>query len=693
MAAMARGECVRGVKWRVVATLVACFLVVVVGDPAGDRLVMQAFKAGITNSAGLGWTDPDPCVWNAKFVKCDPAGNVQELRVRAVGLTGEVTPTLNQLTKLAYLELNFNFFTGAMPSLAGLSMLQTAFLDDNDFTSIPAGCFEGLSSIVELHVENNPRLNASVGGWTIPASFELATTLSYLSVTNASVTGPLPAFLGTLPALRRLEASYNSLVGGIPESFQSSGIQVLKLNNQQMNGSITAVGGMVGLQLLWLQVNNFYGPVPLGLASAGGLQSLRINDNQLVGRLPLGLATLAGLTEALMAKNKLTGELPAFAPSVVNADSTTFCAAAGKPCPAKVNSLLDFLAAAGWPQQVAVTWIGPDPCNGWIGVSCDPTSGEIVSIILQSYGLTGTISPSLANLTSLSTLVLTKNALTGPVPAEITKLPLLKTVDVSNNNLTGPLPLFPSTVKFTYLGNPLLTVTPVATPPVFGTPPSGSPGSSLGGAPLPSPGGNGAPVESPTNGSSSQQTSKSSGIGPVIGGVVGGVVVAVLAVLLVVFLCRRKRKKSSVNGMSIHPRGDSGSESELMKVMVDNSYSSASHQATVSSYGDSLHSGTSSNDHQVSLRRRIMSCFSMEVFDVVLLGKKGLTDVLVSSGYGAGQYVHVHWYAEDGHEQLFRAEHSWSGRVWGCLQRRARRRDPDRRQENGGSCSEQQRLE
>jgi Leucine-rich repeat (LRR) protein len=597
----------RALVWRFLALLVVGL--VVEGDPAGDRLVLQQFKAGITNSAGLGWTDPDPCQWDAKMVKCDAAGNVQQLRVRDLGLTGEVTPTLNQLTQLTYLELNFNAFTGAMPSLAGLSMLQWAFLDDNDFTSLPPDCFHNLSSIVELHVENNQNLNKSVGGWTIPASLELATTLTVLSVTNASVTGPLPSFLGTLPALRTLEASYNNLMGGIPESFQTSSIQVLKLNNQQMNGSVAAVGGMVGLQFLWLQVNNFFGPVPLGLESAAGLTSLRINDNQLVGRLPLGLASLQGLTEVLMAKNALSGELPPFAATVTTTfDSTTFCGAAGVKCSVNVESLLDFLGAAGWPQQVAVTWVGPDPCTGWIGVSCDPASGAVVSIILQGYGLTGTISPSLANLTSLTTLVLTKNALTGPVPAELTTLPELKAVDVSNNNLSGPLPVFPATVKFTYLGNPLLTS--VASPPV--TSPVSSPSSSPPGvAPLPNPAGNQSPVNSPTV---SQQTSKSSELGPVIGGVLGGVLLAILAIFL---LCRRKRKKSTGNGMSIHPRGDSGSDSELMKVIVDHSYSSASHQATVSSYTDSLHSGTSSNDHQVSFLTIIL-CF--QYFDEVMLG-------------------------------------------------------------------------
>jgi len=589
MAAMARVCAILG--------LLVLAVVFVAADPAGDKAVLQAFLAGITNGDTLGWTDPDPCNWSTHSVKCDAAGNVQQLRVRALGLTGTVTPTLNQLSQLTYLELNFNSFTGAMPSLKGMSMLQTAFLDDNEFDTIPGDFFDGLTSIQELHVENNPKLNATSGGWSLPASLELP-SLTTLAITNASVTGPLPSFLGTLPALRTLEASYNSLQGGIPESFASSGIQVLKLNNQQMNGTLAPLGGMGGLVTLWVQVNNFFGPIPTGLTGASGLQSLRINDNRLVGRVPLGLATIPALSEVLMQNNKLTGELPTFATSVVtNSDATTYCAAAGVACTVTVNSLLDFLAAAGWPQAVAVTWIGSDPCTGWTGVSC--ASGKVVSIVLIGASLTGTISPSLGNLTSLSSLVLSKNALTGPVPDSLTKLASLKTVDVSNNNLTGPLPLFPASVKFTYTGNPLLMPGAPGPSPTNPSPPGTVPSPPVL-TPPGSPNVPGAPnTPSPTSDDSSSKSSKSA-IGPIVGGVLGGVAIAFLAFFLVFCYCKRKKKQlQGANGMSIHPRGDSGSDSELMKVMVEHSYSGASHQATAGSY-DSLHSGTSSNDqHQV----------------------------------------------------------------------------------------------
>lgn len=599
--AMAGGKFRRAVAclWRVV--LVATFLGgMVAGDPAGDRAVLLEFKAGITNSDVLGWTDPNPCLWNAKMVKCDAAGNVVQLRVRELGLTGTVTPKLNSLSSLEYLELNLNFFTGAMPSLAGLSRLQYAYLDDNSFTSIPPDIFDGLTSIIELHVENNVDLN-SPDGWSIPESIASLSTLSVLAVTNASVTGPLPSFLGTMPALKTLEAAYNRLEGGIPDSFQKSSITTLKLNNQGMNGSIAAIGGMTGARILWVHVNKMTGPVPAGLEGAAGLTSLRINDNQLVGRLPPGLASIPSLSECLMKNNHLSGESPAFQPGVLtNSDADTFCGAAGVPCSAKVNYLLDFLEAAGYPQQVAVSWVGPDPCTGpWIGVACDPTSGEIVSITLPNYKLTGTISPSLGNLTYLRSLNLATNALTGTVPSELTKIPSLTSVDVSDNNLSAPLPLFPSSVTFKYAGNPLIVG--AMQPPVAGTPPAPQTPTA------PTPGANPTPagvIPPSGNGTTAGPIShKSKSVVLVVVVVAAGIVTAVAAAIIIFFLVKRKKKKlQAVNGMSVYPRVDSGSDRDL-KVMESNN-SSASHQATVSSYGtlsgagDSLQSSSPSVDHQ-----------------------------------------------------------------------------------------------
>ncbi|CAK9258887.1 unnamed protein product [Sphagnum jensenii] len=534
----------------------------VIADPASDMVVLQNLKQGIINSRG--WTDPDPCNWTG--VRCDASGNVLWLRVRAFGLIGTVTPDLKQLSQLQFLELNFNNFTGAMPSLAGLSNLQFAYLDDNDFTSIPGDFFAGLTSLQALYLDNNPNLNLSSGsgGWSIPADVAACKAMTNLSMNAAGVNGALPEFLGQMPSLQVLALAYNGILGGIPSSFASSNLQVLELNNMAMSGSIAAVGGMLSLTSLWLQVNEFTGGVPEGLTKAAGLTNLRLNNNQLVGQLPLALASLP-LSDVVLNGNHLGGELPGFPGGVtVLYDNGTFCGGPGVACSVAVASLLEFLAAAGYPQSVASTWVGGNPCGAvsspaWTGVACNG-NGDVVSLILSNNGLVGTISPALANVTSLATIILKGNNLTGPVPDALVGLQSLKALDVSDNNITGPLPSFPATVTFTYSGNALLL--------------TGGPSSS---AQAPAR----APVAAPTTGSSptmsggqnagTSPTSHSPGVA-IAGGVAGAFSFFLLAAIAV--FCIRKKKLpgflwiQNLKTVMVHPR-DSNSDPDLLKVVVN----------------------------------------------------------------------------------------------------------------------------
>ncbi|CAK9198154.1 unnamed protein product [Sphagnum troendelagicum] len=545
----------------------------VIADPASDMVVLQNLKQGIINSRG--WTDPDPCNWTG--VRCDASGNVLWLRVSAFGLIGTVTPDLKQLSQLQFLELNFNNFTGAMPSLAGLSNLQFAYLDDNDFTSIPGDFFAGLTSLQALYLDNNPNLNLSSGsgGWSIPADVAACKAMTNLSMNAAGVNGALPEFLGQMPSLQVLALAYNGILGGIPSSFASSNLQVLELNNMAMSGSIAAVGGMLSLTSLWLQVNEFTGSVPEGLTKAAGLTNLRLNNNQLVGQLPLALASLP-LSDVVLNGNHLGGELPGFPAGVtVLYDNGTFCGGPGVACSVAVASLLEFLAAAGYPQSVASTWVGGNPCGAvsspaWTGVACNG-NGDVVSLILSNNGLVGTISPALANVTSLATIILKGNNLTGPVPDALVGLQSLKALDVSDNNITGPLPSFPTTVTFTYSGNALLLTggpsssaqaparAPVAAPTTGSSP-------TMSGPPLLSSSSPTQPINAGTS-----PTSHSPGVA-IAGGVAGAFSFFLLAAIAV--FCIRKKKLpgflwiQNLKTVMVHPR-DSNSDPDLLKVVVN----------------------------------------------------------------------------------------------------------------------------
>ncbi|XP_025885148.1 probable LRR receptor-like serine/threonine-protein kinase At5g45780 isoform X2 [Solanum lycopersicum] len=79
-----------------------------------------------------------------------------------------------------------------------------------------------------------------------------------------------------------------------------------------------------------------------------------------------------------------------------------------------------------------------DPCT-WYMVGCS-SEGFVISLEMASMGLSGTLSPSIGNLTHLRTMLLQNNHLSGPIPAEIGQLTELLTLDLSGNQFDGGIP-------------------------------------------------------------------------------------------------------------------------------------------------------------------------------------------------------------------------------------------------------------
>ncbi|GMN43521.1 hypothetical protein TIFTF001_012725 [Ficus carica] len=79
-----------------------------------------------------------------------------------------------------------------------------------------------------------------------------------------------------------------------------------------------------------------------------------------------------------------------------------------------------------------------DPCT-WNMVACS-AEGNVISLGMTSVGLSGTLSPSIGNLSHLTTMLLQNNRITGPIPAEIGKLLDLQTLDLSGNEFDGEIP-------------------------------------------------------------------------------------------------------------------------------------------------------------------------------------------------------------------------------------------------------------
>ncbi|GLT97618.1 hypothetical protein SLE2022_151740 [Rubroshorea leprosula] len=77
----------------------------------------------------------------------------------------------------------------------------------------------------------------------------------------------------------------------------------------------------------------------------------------------------------------------------------------------------------------------------WFGVRCNNGRNQVVELYLNITSLQGTISPALANLSSLQILNLSVNFFEGPIPKELGALTQLRKISLSWNLLEGEIPI------------------------------------------------------------------------------------------------------------------------------------------------------------------------------------------------------------------------------------------------------------
>ncbi|CAL0318772.1 unnamed protein product [Lupinus luteus] len=92
------------------------------------------------------------------------------------------------------------------------------------------------------------------------------------------------------------------------------------------------------------------------------------------------------------------------------------------------------------PHGVLDNWDGDavDPCS-WTMVTCS-AENLVIGLGTPSQSLSGTLSPSIGNLTNLQIVLLQNNNISGSIPSELGKLSKLQTLDLSNNFFSGEIP-------------------------------------------------------------------------------------------------------------------------------------------------------------------------------------------------------------------------------------------------------------
>ena len=192
---------------------------------------------------------------------------------------------LNDIPALRRVRLTSNEYSGPLPDLSNLNLIQL-FITDNDISGPLADhdYFSNWSFLQDLRAENN------------------------------DFTGPLPPAWGQLSGLLRLHLSGNPIGTTIPPSWSGmTSMGSFRLANCNLTDSLpTFFNNMPNLQWLWLANNNLYGDIPDIFYNNSALKDVRLQENDLTGSIPPSFGNMtprsvANPTTLFLYNNNLTG--------------------------------------------------------------------------------------------------------------------------------------------------------------------------------------------------------------------------------------------------------------------------------------------------------------------------------------------------------------------------------------------------
>ncbi|XP_073365543.1 uncharacterized protein [Aegilops tauschii subsp. strangulata] len=206
-----------------------------------------------------------------------------------------------------------------------------------------------------------------------------------LNLSSVQLSGQLSGCLGNLALLSWMNLADNHLSGTIPEEL----------------------GKLPNLHTLNLAGNSLQGNIPISLGASNSLSYVNLANNTLSGGIPLSLASRSTLSTLILSRNSLSGEIP----------STLFD-----------NS-----------SELTMVDLQMNSFTGAIPPFHEATALRF--LCLTGNFLSGSIPPSLGNVSSLTSILLGQNRLSGLIPETLSHITKLLELDLSSNSLSGSVPL------------------------------------------------------------------------------------------------------------------------------------------------------------------------------------------------------------------------------------------------------------
>ncbi|XP_062179791.1 leucine-rich repeat receptor protein kinase HPCA1-like isoform X1 [Phragmites australis] len=367
-----------------------------------DAAALKSLMKKWTNLPASWGKSNDPCGAKWDGIVCNSNSRVTSLNLFGINMKGTLSDDIGSLTELRVLDLSSNIeLGGPLPAAIGkLVKLEYLVLISCSFSGPVPSELGNLSQLIFL------ALNSNKFTGSIPPSLGKLSRVTWLDLADNQLTGPLPnsrdngTGLDQLIKAEHFHLNQNTLQGSIPESLFNSSM---------------------ALKHILFDRNNFSGPIPASVGVLPKLEILRLNNNSFTGQVP-ALNNLTKLHVLMLSNNKLSGMIPNLTgmTSLENVD----------------------ISNNNFVSSEVPSWLS-DLIN-------------IITLTMQSVGLSGQLPQKLFSFPKLQNVVLSDNQLNGTLDMGNNISKELDLVDIQNNKISSVTVY--NSIKFQSLkleGNPL----------------------------------------------------------------------------------------------------------------------------------------------------------------------------------------------------------------------------------------------
>ncbi|KAJ1692349.1 hypothetical protein LUZ63_009047 [Rhynchospora breviuscula] len=359
------------------------------------------------------------------------------LNLSSTGLSGIIPHELGNLSKLQYLDLHFMpdifvsnvWWLSQLISLEYLDLTDINFLDSREWglalNTLP------LLQTLYLGRNNLTTIPASINGPNFPS-------LKILSVWDNKFNTRIPDWIGNLTKITKLELWDCSFVGPIPDQLDNlTSLEILDLSSNNMEGPIPPLHNLKNLTQLWINEVNIGEDIrevmsKLSNDTLDKLEVLQLYNSGLHGNLTGWVSKLRSLNMLDLSDNNLNGTIPTEIGNITSLENIFLGGNSftGEFSKAHITGLSNLKELDLGFNNIAITdgrnW---DP----------PFQLEILSLFDCKVG--PHLLPWLQNQTRMKYIDLSNTGIVDIIPNWFWNDSDLYLIDLSNNQMTGLLPL------------------------------------------------------------------------------------------------------------------------------------------------------------------------------------------------------------------------------------------------------------